>query len=379
MVNVGNIFSNIFSGFSADFKKKNFSLYGQWLGILNIFLCLALGIANIFHFNLVIIFSIICIVQGLVVVFVEIPFLLKICPLTDTFTNFVRNFDENWPRCGFYLLMAAIQYLSLVISATSLLVVAIVFTLASACYLFAALKHQEYLKTSISVTGNNDDLESQVAHNVVRNVFKMGLLSFIEDTKPSEVDESTRWSEPSPTEKSSESPPEEKNNQRSDSNGVTSLSYDEVNDNADELIELRGEGRYFGVIDPEQGATVNAQQALGPLCDNCHKRGHIRSKCKTVICHKCGKKNQQALKSSSKDFNGPSTAQPSRSGIIKSGKNKASLPPIPTKANRSGVIAPKGQKKQYQSSRNGNGVIKPNRSGTLPKNGGRNQNFQAFY
>ncbi|KAM3126672.1 hypothetical protein ACQ2H7_000169 [Candidozyma auris] len=262
----------------------------------------------------------------------------------------------------------------------------------------------------------------------------MGLLSFIEDTKPSEVDESTRWSEPSPTEKSSESPPEEKNNQRSDSNGVTSLSYDEVNDNADELIELRGEGRYFGVIDPEQGATVNAQQALGPLCDNCHKRGHIRSKCKTVICHKCGKplpegdksdssngsafsgtnlpkhlrklyswlandsknkgtgsghsgnrningfkKNQQALKSSSKDFNGPSTAQPSRSGIIKSGKNKASLPPIPTKANRSGVIAPKGQKKQYQSSRNGNGVIKPNRSGTLPKNGGRNQNFQAFY
>ncbi|KAF3985332.1 hypothetical protein FT663_05341 [Candidozyma haemuli var. vulneris] len=170
MVNIKNIFSNIFSGFSADFKKKNFSLYGQWLGILNIFLCLALGIANIFHFNLVIIFSIICIIQGLVVVFVEIPFLLKICPLTDTFTNFVRNFDENWPRCGFYLLMAAIQYLSLVIQATSLLVVAIIFTFASACYFFAAVKHQEYLKTSISVTGNNDDLESQVAHNVVRNV-----------------------------------------------------------------------------------------------------------------------------------------------------------------------------------------------------------------
>lgn len=358
----------------------------------------------------------------------------------------------------------------------------------------------------------------------------MGLLSFIEDTKPSEVDENTRWSEPPPTEKSSALPPEEKNNQRGDSNGVTSLSYDEVNDNADELIELRGEGRYFGVIDPEQGATVNAQQALGPLCDNCHKRGHIRSKCKTVICHKCGKvgdhyetqcpttmicakcgqrghmvsacknksrkreycrhcdtfnhsdytcpsiwrsyitqplpegdksdllwkmsdlpviycyncgdhthfgdechrqrssripnrngsafsgtnlpkhlrklyswlvndlknkgtgsghlgnrningfkKNQQALKSSLKDFNGPSNAQPSRSGIIKLSKNKASLPPIPTKANRSGVIAPKGPKKQYQSSRNGNGVIKPNRSGTLPKNGGRNQNFQAFY
>lgn len=70
--------------------------------------------------------------------------------------------------------------------------------------------------------------------------------------------------------------------------GLYSLSLDQVNDNADELIELRGEGRYFGVTDPETGATINAQQSLGPLCDNCHKRGHIRSKCKTVVCHKCG-------------------------------------------------------------------------------------------
>lgn len=63
----------------------------------------------------------------------------------------------------------------------------------------------------------------------------------------------------------------------------TSLSYDQVNDNAEELVELRGEGRYFGVTDPEE-----LKQPLGPLCDNCHKRGHSRYKCKTVVCHKCG-------------------------------------------------------------------------------------------
>lgn len=172
-INLLGIFSNIFNGFSEDFRKKNFSLYGQWISILTIFLCIALGIANIFHFNLVIIFLIICIVQGLLVVFVEIPFLLRICPLTDTFTRFVSNFDENWPRCGFYLLMSAIQFLSLTLQATSLIVVAVFFLLASLCYLMAALKHQEYLKTSITVTSQdpaNDDLETQIAHHAVRNV-----------------------------------------------------------------------------------------------------------------------------------------------------------------------------------------------------------------
>lgn len=72
-------------------------------------------------------------------------------------------------------------------------------------------------------------------------------------------------------------------------NEVTSFSFDQVNSNADELIELRGEGRYFGVTDPSSSnKTINALQALGPLCANCHKRGHIRAKCKTVVCHKCG-------------------------------------------------------------------------------------------
>lgn len=164
------ITSNVFSGLSKDFKKKNFSLYGQWISIFTIFLCLALGIANIFHFNLVIIFSVICIVQGLIVLFVEVPFLLKICPLTETFTNFIRNFDDNWPRCGFYLLMSVIQWLSLVLMATSLLVVAVFFLLSSACYLFAALKHQEYIKSSFDVAGQGLDLESQAAGHIVRNV-----------------------------------------------------------------------------------------------------------------------------------------------------------------------------------------------------------------
>ena len=66
---------------------------------------------------------------------------------------------------------------------------------------------------------------------------------------------------------------------------ITSFAMEEVNDDPDELIDLRGEGRYFGVTGPDD----DNQQSLGPICDNCHERGHRRAQCKVVICHKCGK------------------------------------------------------------------------------------------
>ncbi|RDW38716.1 Golgi apparatus membrane protein TVP18 [Yarrowia lipolytica] len=133
---------------AEELKTRNFSIYGQWIGVLCIILCIALGIANIFHASLVIIFSIICIVQGLVVVFVEIPFLLRICPVTERFSNFIRFFNQNWPRAAFYIGMATIQYCSLIFMTTSLLVPAVFLTITSMCYALAALKHQEFTGSS---------------------------------------------------------------------------------------------------------------------------------------------------------------------------------------------------------------------------------------
>lgn len=87
--------------------------------------CIALGIANIFHASLLIIFSIICLygilpkplqpfamqanwrfalrVTGIVLIFVEIPLLMRICPTSEKFDGFVRRFNENWPRAGMYV------------------------------------------------------------------------------------------------------------------------------------------------------------------------------------------------------------------------------------------------------------------------------------
>ena len=66
--------------------------------------------------------------------FVEIPFLTRICPTSEKFDGFVRRFDQNWPRAAMYLGLSAIQFCSLIFRTTSLIAAAVVLLLTSACY-----------------------------------------------------------------------------------------------------------------------------------------------------------------------------------------------------------------------------------------------------
>ncbi|KAH0604252.1 uncharacterized protein H6S33_006629 [Morchella sextelata] len=135
----------IMESIGSEFKTRNFSIYGQWTGILAIILCVALGIANIFSFSLLIIFSIICLVCGLLLVFIEIPLLLRICPTSKVFDDFVRKFHSNYGRAGIYLAMAAVQWVSIAVKASSLIAAAFILTLAGSFYGLAGLKGQEFM------------------------------------------------------------------------------------------------------------------------------------------------------------------------------------------------------------------------------------------
>ncbi|KAK9466535.1 hypothetical protein V1512DRAFT_239727 [Lipomyces arxii] len=136
-----------------ELRTRNFSLYGQWIGIISIIICLAVGIATIFTFNVgLIIFSAVCIVTGLTLIFVEVPFLLRICPVSPNFDTFVRRFSNNTPRALFYLGVALIQWFTLFIRGSSLIVAAVFLTLASASYAIAAFKKQEFT-TSTTLGG----------------------------------------------------------------------------------------------------------------------------------------------------------------------------------------------------------------------------------
>lgn len=84
-------------------------------------------------------------VSAFVILFVEIPLLLRICPTSSTFDTFVRRFEKNYPRAAMYLVMSIVQWLSILEEDTSLIAAAIFLLLASACYAFAGLKHQEFV------------------------------------------------------------------------------------------------------------------------------------------------------------------------------------------------------------------------------------------
>ncbi|EDO14905.1 hypothetical protein Kpol_348p9 [Vanderwaltozyma polyspora DSM 70294] len=118
---------------------------------------MALGIANLFHVNAVIAFGIVAIVQSLIILFVEVPFLLKICPLSENFINFIKNFETNGYRCIFYTLMAIVQWCSLALMVTSLIVVAICLTISAIFYAIAYFKNQEFQHTTNVIKNPTDD------------------------------------------------------------------------------------------------------------------------------------------------------------------------------------------------------------------------------
>ncbi|MCJ1371901.1 Golgi apparatus membrane protein tvp18 [Loxospora ochrophaea] len=114
-------------------------------GILCILLCIALGIANVFHASLLIIFSIICLVSGLLLIFIEVPFLLRICPTSAKFDAFVRRFTTNYMRAAIYGVMSVVQWLSLVVHPSSLIAAAVVLLITGVFYLIAGLRKQDFV------------------------------------------------------------------------------------------------------------------------------------------------------------------------------------------------------------------------------------------
>jgi hypothetical protein len=130
--------------------------------VLCIFLCFALGIANIFHANFVIAFSIVCLyapapaprspfaadllnrVCSFVIIFIEVPLLLRICPTSPKFDAFIRKFGSNYMRAAIYFVMSAVQWISIWPQATSLIVAAIFLLIASVFYALAGFKGQAF-------------------------------------------------------------------------------------------------------------------------------------------------------------------------------------------------------------------------------------------
>lgn len=64
---------------------------------------------------------------------------------------------------------------------------------------------------------------------------------------------------------------------------ILAPSIDEVDSNPEDLRNMRGKGRYFGVEDPSD--SIGEAE---PKCNNCAQKGHFKRNCPHVICSYCG-------------------------------------------------------------------------------------------
>ena len=84
-------------------------------------------------------------VCSFILIFIEIPLLLRICPTSSKFDSLIRRVTTNYMRAGVYLIMSIIQWLSLTIYATSLIAAAVVLLVAAVFYALAGLKGQGFV------------------------------------------------------------------------------------------------------------------------------------------------------------------------------------------------------------------------------------------
>lgn len=86
-----------------------------------------------------------CSASTFIIVFIEIPLLLRICPTSSAFDGYVRMISTNYMRAAAYGIMALVQWLSIIPRATSLIAEAIVLSATALCYLLAAVKNQQFV------------------------------------------------------------------------------------------------------------------------------------------------------------------------------------------------------------------------------------------
>ncbi|KAI9151820.1 golgi family apparatus membrane protein tvp18 [Paramyrothecium foliicola] len=136
----------IMDSLGEEFRTRNFSIYGQWLGILSMIICLATGISSLFTIHVLqIVFAALAIVFAFFILFIEVPFLLRICPTSSTFDAAIRKISTNWMRAAAYAGMAVVQFLSTLGPKTSLIAAGVFLALTAICYFLAAVKGQSFV------------------------------------------------------------------------------------------------------------------------------------------------------------------------------------------------------------------------------------------
>jgi hypothetical protein len=73
--------------------------------------------------------------------------LLRICPTSGKFDDFIRKFSTNYMRAAVYGIMSVVQWLSLIIHPSSLIAAAVFLLITGSFYAVAALRKDEFMSS----------------------------------------------------------------------------------------------------------------------------------------------------------------------------------------------------------------------------------------
>ncbi|KAF9105458.1 Golgi apparatus membrane protein tvp18 [Mortierella sp. AM989] len=129
-----------------EFRAGNFSLYGQWCGLISIVTLIVFGIIP-FH----VAWSIVGWVIAFLLIFIEIPLCMKCCPTSQKFDTFLSNFKDSYFRTGAYLIFAIVMWIAVGAGNRTIHVIsAILLTLGTVSYCIAALRGQSPASSAIT-------------------------------------------------------------------------------------------------------------------------------------------------------------------------------------------------------------------------------------
>jgi hypothetical protein len=83
--------------------------------------------------------------SAFIILFIEVPLLLRICPTSSTFDATIRRVSTNYTRAAAYGVMGGLQIVSVIGGASSLIAAGVFLLLTALCYLLAAVKGQSFV------------------------------------------------------------------------------------------------------------------------------------------------------------------------------------------------------------------------------------------
>ncbi|KAJ3103968.1 Golgi apparatus membrane protein tvp18 [Phlyctochytrium planicorne] len=121
-----------------------FSLYGQWMAILSGLLLIIFGLAS---FSTVVPFAFAAWVEAFLIILLEIPIVTQCCACGPATSGFLKFFENAVFRTVLYVVFAGIIWLSILMTATSLIIGAISLTVTVIFYGIAASKKEELTRS----------------------------------------------------------------------------------------------------------------------------------------------------------------------------------------------------------------------------------------